>query len=172
MSTKCGTIHTEDGCEIRRDLAKSQMKAKLTAMEQGRSVEITCPKCSKITDFNVTDAISCKHCKCSFSTLRLAVKITLLPTVGALAIGGAIGHQLDSFFEANRYPLEIEYALVESCVQGAKRSEYWRRAEQKFVLCSCALTYAQKNVNFKKFKEAPSQFSQAMTAAIQNCSAG
>ena len=148
------------------------MKAKLTAMEQGRSVEITCPKCSKITDFKVTDAISCEHCQSSFSTLRLAAKATLLPTVGALVIGGGIGHQLDSFFEANRYPLEIEYALVESCVQGAKRSEYWRRAEQKFVLCSCALSRAQKNVNFKKYNEAPAQFRQAMTAATQNCSAG
>lgn len=135
-------------------------------------MEITCPKCSKTTDFNVTDAISCEHCKSSFSTLRLAVKATLLPTVGALVIGGAIGHQLDGFFEVNRYPLEIEYALVESCVQGAKRSEYWQRAEEKFVLCSCALTQAQKNVNFKKFKEAPAQFRHAMTAATQNCSAG
>lgn len=134
-------------------------------------MEITCPKCIKITDFNVTDAISCEHCKNSFSTLRLAVKTTLLPTVGALAIGGAIGHQLDIFFEANRYPLEIEYALVESCVQGASRSEYLRRAEQKFVLCSCALTQAQKNISYKKFKEAPVQFRQAMTAATQKCSA-
>lgn len=135
-------------------------------------MEITCPKCSKITDFKVTDAISCEHCQSSFSTLRLAAKATLLPTVGALVIGGGIAHQLDSFFEANRYPLEIEYALVESCVQGAKRSEYWRRAEQKFVLCSCALSRTQKNVNFKKYNEAPAQFRQAMTAATQNCSAG
>lgn len=134
-------------------------------------MEITCPKCSKITDFNVTDTISCEHCKSSFSTLRLAVTTTLFPTVAVLAIGGAIGHQVDSFFEANRYPLEIEYALVESCVQGAKRSEFWRRAEQKFILCSCALTHAQKSVNFKKFKEATAQFRQAMTAATQNCSA-
>lgn len=148
------------------------MRVKLTAMEQGRNVEITCPKCSKITDFNVTDAISCEHCKNSFSRLRLVVKATLVPTVGALAIGGVIGHQLDNFFEANRYPVEIEYALVESCVQGAKRSEYWRLAEQKFVLCSCALTHAQKSINFKKFKEAPAQFRQAMTVSTQRCSAG
>ena len=75
-------------------------------MKQGRSVEITCPKCSKETEFNVTDAISCEHCKSSFSGLRLAVKKALLPTVGALALAGYAGHKLDDLLEPNRYPLE------------------------------------------------------------------
>lgn len=139
-------------------------------MEQGSRVEITCPKCSKNTDFKVTDAIRCEHCEGSFSALRLAVKKTLLPTVGALAIAGYAGHKLDDFLEPNRYPLEIEYALVESCVQGVKRSDYWGQVEGKFELCSCALKHAQKTVNFKQFNEAPTKFRQAMTAASLNCS--
>jgi hypothetical protein len=141
-------------------------------MRQGSSVEITCPKCSKETDFKVTDAISCEHCKSSFSGLRLAVKKALLPTVGALALAGYAGHKLDDLLEPNRYPLETEYALVESCVQGAKRSDYWKLAEGKFELCSCALKLAQKTVNFKKFKDEPAKFKQAMAAASLNCSAG
>ncbi|GEM_PF-6254316 len=63
-------------------------------------MEITCPKCSKGTTFNVTDTISCSHCQTSFNKIKFAKK-AMITAWGALAIGGFAGHKIDDFLEPN-----------------------------------------------------------------------
>ena len=131
-------------------------------------MEITCPKCSKGTNFNVTDIISCSHCQASFESLKL-VKKAMIGTVTALMIGGIAGHKIDDLLEPSRYPIATEYALVEQCVKGRKESLYVSNAKVKFAICTCALTKAQKHYDFKAHNNTPDAFQASMNASATNC---
>lgn len=131
-------------------------------------MEITCPKCSKATTFNVTEAISCSHCQTSFHTLKLAKK-TIIAAWAALAIGGYAGHKIDDLLEPHRYPVAIEYALIESCTTGGRDIAYQRVVTTKFRVCACALEKTQKTIDFKRYQGEPAAFWNAMRAAAPQC---
>lgn len=93
-------------------------------------MDITCPKCSKESTFNVTEAISCSHCKASFHKLKLAKK-AVISTWLAIGAAGYAGHKIDDWLEPNRYPAAIEYALIESCTKGLREISYQRSTTVK-----------------------------------------
>lgn len=131
-------------------------------------MEIICPECNRETAFNVTEAISCSHCKTSFQKLKLARKATITAWT-ALAVGAYAGHAIDDFLEPNRYPVSIEYALVESCTQGGKATGYNQRTDKKFAACTCALEKVQKTFDFQRYKAEFDEFSAAMREAAPSC---
>ena len=131
-------------------------------------MEITCPKCSKDTTFDVSETISCSHCQISFNKIKFAKK-AMIATWGALAIGGYAGHKIDDYLEPNRYSLAVEYALIESCVTGGREVNYQRLATAKFGLCACALEKTQKTIDFKSYKAEPTKFLSAMRDSISSC---
>lgn len=131
-------------------------------------MEITCPKCSKETTFNVTDTISCSHCQTSFNKIKFAKK-AMITAWSALAIGGFAGHKIDDFLEPNRYAVAVEYALIESCVKGGMNIGYQRLATAKFGICACALEKTQKTIDFKRYNDTPSEFWTTMRASTLGC---
>ncbi len=131
-------------------------------------MEITCPKCSKGTIFNITEAISCSHCQTSFNKIKFAKK-AMITAWSALAIGGVAGHKIDDFLEPNRYAIAVEYALIESCVNGGREIGYQRLTAAKFGVCACALEKTQKTIDFKHYKAAPSEFWTTMRASTLSC---
>lgn len=136
--------------------------------KQGSLVEITCPKCSKDTTFNVTEAISCSHCQASFQKVKFAKK-AMITAWTALAVGGYAGHKIDDLLEPNRYPIAIEYAVIESCTKGGREIGYQRLATAKFGICACALEKTQKTIDFKLYKSDPSDFWTTMRAMAPTC---
>lgn len=132
-------------------------------------MEITCPKCSKNTTFNVTDTISCSHCQSSFDKIKFAKK-AMITAWSALVIGGYAGHKIDDLLEPNRYPVEVEYALIESCAKGGQEIGYQRLAVAKFGVCACALERTQKTIDFKRYKDKPSDFFSTMRTSVRSCS--
>lgn len=131
-------------------------------------MEITCPKCSKDTTFNVTAKVSCSHCQASFQKIKFAKKAAITAWA-ALAVGGYAGHKIDDFLESNRYPATLEFALIESCTKGARNISYQRLADVKFEVCACALEKAQKTFDLKRYKAEPSAFASRMWAEAPSC---
>ncbi len=131
-------------------------------------MDITCPKCSKESTFNVTEAISCSHCKASFHKLKLAKK-AVISTWLAIGAAGYAGHKIDDWLEPNRYPAAIEYALIESCTKGLREISYQRSTTVKFGVCACALEKTQTAFDFKRYKAEPSAFSATMRTEAPNC---
>ncbi|OWL82964.1 hypothetical protein [Halopseudomonas aestusnigri] len=131
-------------------------------------MEITCPECKKSTPLQITEGLCCEHCQTSFEKLKLAKK-ALITTSAALAIGGFAGLHADDFFESNRYPLAIEYSLLESCSKGSSEVSYNRRREELFAICTCALGTAQEDIDYKHYKKAPIDLAKAMEAAVKEC---
>lgn len=131
-------------------------------------MEITCPKCSKSTTFNVTDTISCSHCQTTFNKIKFAKK-AMITAWSALAIGGYAGHKIDDLLEPNRYAVAVEYALIESCAKGGKEIGYQRLTAAKFEVCACALERTQKTIDFKRYKAAPSEFWTTMRTSALSC---
>lgn len=136
--------------------------------KQGSLVEITCPKCSKDTTFNVTEAISCSHCQTSFQKIKFAKKAVITAWT-ALMVGGIAGHKIDDFLEPNRYPATTEYALIESCTKGLRDMSYQRLVTLKFEMCACALVNTQKAFNFKRYDAEPLAFASRMRTETLNC---
>lgn len=131
-------------------------------------MEITCPKCSKATTFNVTEAISCQHCQTSFHSLKLAKK-AIVTAWTALAVGGYAGHKIDSLFATHRYPAAIEYAVIERCTTGGRDIAYQRQVARQFGVCTCALEQAQQHIDYRRYQSEPTALSNAMRAAVPQC---
>jgi hypothetical protein len=131
-------------------------------------VKITCPKCSKETTFNVTEAISCSQCKTSFHGLKLTKK-AMITAWTALAIGGYAGHKIDDLLEPNRYPTMIEFALLESCAKGGKEMGFQRIVSKRLGMCACILEETQKTIDFKRYQAEPSEFWTTMRTKTQSC---
>jgi hypothetical protein len=131
-------------------------------------MEITCPECKKATAVQIAEGLCCQHCQTSFEKLKFAKK-ALITTTSALTLGTVIGFNADDFFEPNRYPLRIEYALVEACSNGKPSVDYYRRAGQRFEVCACALKTVQEDISYKQYKKAPIAFVGAMESAAKEC---
>lgn len=131
-------------------------------------MEITCPECKKPTAVQITEGLCCEHCQTSFEKLKFAKK-AFITTTSALALGTVIGLNADDFFESHRYPLPIEYALVEACSHGKSSVDYYRRAGQRFEVCACALKTVQEDISYKQYKKAPREFVGAMESAAREC---
>ena len=130
-------------------------------------MNIKCPKCNKTTSIEAQD-ISCSHCKHSFHGSKLAKK-ALLPTSLALILGAVAATKIENTFEENRYPHEIEYALIEACVSGKKGVFYTSKSTEKFKICVCALKGAQEEVAYSDLEEKIPQFTSAMQESISSC---
>lgn len=133
-------------------------------------MEIKCPTCNKETTFNVTEAISCSHCQTSFQAFKFVKKAVVSGWL-ALGVAGYAGHKIDDWLEPNRYPVTIEYALIENCIKGRGEVGYQRPTAIKFELCACALEKTQKAFDFKRYKAEPSAFSAKIRAEALSCAA-
>ncbi len=90
-------------------------------------------------------------------------------TIGLGVIGGyEINDSLD-FWNEHRYPLEVEYALVDKCVNN--RTELFTIDKYKEVRnqCLCAIEFTTKKISYNQYKNDVDAFRSSIQYAIQHC---
>lgn len=114
----------------------------------------------------------CGGCQKSFSghTYKKYKKPFLSATT-ALIVGLFGGYQADQWLTDNaRYPLETEYALLDSCINGADSvANRFQRAKKQEV-CMCALENTMSEISYSQLHENTSNFSSRFRAYVQQCS--
>ncbi|NLB64579.1 MAG: hypothetical protein GX801_10835 [Fibrobacter sp.] len=76
--------------------------------------------------------------------------------------------QVNAF--AQRYPVLVEYELMERCISGDARSRGYNTHDALQVFCACTIEEAQKKVKYKAMLKKPERFAEAFRKAQDKCS--
>ncbi|MFQ2148663.1 hypothetical protein ACK33U_08555 [Aeromonas jandaei] len=117
---------------------------------------IECPKCSKKNDLHIEAKVKCGHCQEELTGHTFKKKIMSGGTI--LAIGIISGQVADYALLDNRYPMSVEYSIVDACTNAdpelVSKTIYLHRKD----VCLCAMkdtmneiSYIRYNVDKKSF---------------------
>lgn len=143
-------------------------------------MNIECPKCNQTNAIEFSEHISCNHCSTNFKGFNFVKKkITAIAAIGTMALGAVGGYEIndslnssDNPFNASsehRYPLEIEYALVDTCVNG--RSMLFPKGRHKEVRnqCLCVIEFTTKQISYNQYKNDIDAFNNSIQYAVPHC---
>jgi len=137
-------------------------------------MHIECPSCSTENKIEFGENIICSECKKTFSGHTYKkFKKPLISATTALIIGaiGAIGaHRVDKhLLEEKRYPVNVEYELINSCINSSRNPIEKYRYIKKTQICTCALEATMSEVSFKEMNENETAFLSRFRSNINDC---
>jgi ribosomal protein L37AE/L43A len=110
------------------------------------SIDVECPHCFKENKINLSTEIKCKHCEKSL--IGHKYRKPFMSAMTALIIGAGGTYYINEQFESNRYPINIEYAIINSCVSYSDRPLLRKDYRNKENICICALKKVQKEIDY------------------------
>ncbi|MFT5297878.1 MAG: hypothetical protein ACI9YH_003917 [Colwellia sp.] len=110
------------------------------------------------------------HCKaCSNIIEKFTVKKPL-KAAGLAAILAYGGSQfIDYAITDNRYPLDIEYAVLEACASSHKQPLSYNSYGSKKKLCLCALEDTMNEISYVRYKVNEKGFLKAFESNAKSC---
>lgn len=135
-------------------------------------MQVICPHCSTENKIEYSKNIICNKCKTSFSghTYK-SFKKPLASAATALVIGAIGAYEIDKrFIDETRYPVRVEYELIDACVNLSRVPLTSRQRVKKVKICICALENTMKNVSFKDMQKSESKFVTRFRTSIASCS--
>ena len=108
-----------------------------------KNVELECPKCGTHNAIPQPWGIKCQKCNAPLGKGRY--KTRLISAWGAFffGIGGAVG--VSQYLETDRYPIQVEHSIIESCISDSRRPLAYSNILKKRDICICALEETQKD---------------------------
>lgn len=85
----------------------------------------------------------------------------------AVCIGCA--YSFDLLGPGSRYPIEVEYEIIKTCVDGGDRPLFRDTYLAKQELCFCALEETMKKLPYKKFRKNTSSFGLTFRQSVAAC---
>ncbi|EOG7646669.1 hypothetical protein BFX12_04130 [Vibrio cholerae] len=132
-------------------------------------MKIECPHCQTDNDIEFAENIACKECKKNFKGFKFS-KRKLVSASTALLVGAIGGYKVNSALDEERYPLEVEYAIVDTCVNSSKNMVSISRYANKRETCLCALAQTEKSVPYSDYKSDPQLFLSKFKLNAKGCS--
>ena len=68
-------------------------------------------------------------------------------------IGGFAGHQIDDFFDKTRYPIAVEYMLIDNCISSDERPMRSSYFYKKTEVCISAFSETIKEYDYDKYEK-------------------
>lgn len=131
------------------------------------NLEIDCPHCYEKNKINLSSEIKCKHCDKPLVGEKYTKPIMSALTAILLGLGG--GFYLDDKFEADRYPISIEYDLINSCVSFYEKPLKEKDYRKKQNVCICTLKYTQEEIDYSEYKESENKFFDIFEEKVKEC---
>lgn len=133
-------------------------------------MHIECPHCATSNKIEFAEHIICCKCDKSFKGQSFGkLKKPLISAGAALVIGTVGGVTLDQLMDVNRYPLAVEYAIIDSCLNGSNHSVSISWYQDKREICLCAVQDTIENVPYRDFKSDNSLFLAPFKKAMLDC---
>lgn len=91
----------------------------------------------------------------TYGRVKIVSKKSLL---AALIIGGVAGHHIDDIVEkynfevATRYPLKVEYNIMENCISNYDKPLARSTYESKKDVCLCALEKTERVYDYARYQ--------------------
>lgn len=132
---------------------------------------IECPSCSEENKVELGDDVVCKACNGSFSGYSYSkIAKPLISATTALCIGAFGALKIDKhFLEEQRYPVSVEYELIENCANADTWYSSYGQHAKKTQLCICALEKTMSDVSYKEMSESESTFVTHFRKNIATC---
>jgi hypothetical protein len=135
-------------------------------------MNILCPSCKLENKIENGEHILCGGCQKPFTGHTYKkYKKPLLSATTALLLGIFGGYKADQWLLDNaRYPLETEYALMDSCINSSNIIASYMQRAKKQEICSCALTNTMNDISYSELSENEKIFASRFRANAQICS--
>lgn len=123
-------------------------------------MQIECPSCAADNKIEFGENIVCYECKKSFSGHSFKkFKKPMISATAALFIGAYGTYQVDQyFFEVNRYPVNVEYELLDNCINSSRLKRSSFQHINKSRVCTCALEKTMEAISYSDFRKSDSGF--------------
>lgn len=135
-------------------------------------MNIVCPHCDVVNKIEYGNNIHCCECKKNFlGNTYGKLKKPLISATAALVIGAFGGYKVDQYIsDTSRYPLVIEYEVINSCAYGSKVAIRTNAQVEKTKACLCALDKTMQQVSYKAIKaKGESEFQTRFKENIISC---
>lgn len=134
---------------------------------------IECPHCATNNTIEYSEHMSCCNCQKSFKGKSFGkLKKPLISAGVALIFGVYGGHKIENLMDESRYPISVEYAIVDTCVNSVKKSSSINRYLDKRDVCLCAVESTISKVPYSDFKESQNLFNESFKIMISACKKG
>lgn len=135
-------------------------------------MKIECPSCSTDNEIEFGEYIACSECKETLAGhLYKKYKKPFVSATTALFIGAYGTYKADQLlFEEQRYPLNVEYELIDNCVNSSRTPMYWSRQAKKTQVCLCALEKTMEEISYKELRKSEPEFLTRFRSSVASCS--
>lgn len=131
-------------------------------------MKIECPKCFKKNNLNLEAKVNCGHCKEEITGYTYKKPIISATTALVIGVGGF--YVTDRYvLPEDRYPVAVEYSLIDSCVSSSRGPMRYRHYERKQDVCFCSLEETMKDVSFRDYKKNENEFLETFAANVKKC---
>lgn len=137
--------------------------------ESSTKVTVSCPDCSANNELEQHRSIGCTKCDKPITGNRYGVKASV-PSVLLFVAGFSSYSFVDRFFlDVSRYPLAIEYAMVNACVNGdmspLPRELYGAKQE----VCICVVEKVVEELPYSEVEEKIFELQQILANRVNEC---
>ncbi|MBF4372173.1 hypothetical protein [Vibrio anguillarum] len=132
-------------------------------------MKIECPHCQTDNLIEFAENISCTECKKNFKGYKFS-KRKLVSASTAFLVGAVGAYAVESELDKERYPLEVEYAIVDTCVNSSENLVSVSWYESKRETCLCALEKTENDVAFSDYKSDQEMFLHTFKQHARSCS--
>lgn len=135
-------------------------------------MNIVCPSCSLANTFESGEQITCGGCHKSFAGHTYKkYKKSFFSGTAALIVGVLGGYQADQWLsDSSRYPLAMEYAILNSCINSSNSVASHVRTAKKQEVCLCALENTMSDIDYAQASGNEQKFASRFRAYVQECS--
>lgn len=123
--------------------------------------------CGDGSGFDATVEFKCKTCENVIEKLTIKKPLKAAGLAAILAYGGS--QFIDYAITDNRYPIAVEYAVLEACSSSYSRSMTTLSLGRNKKTCLCALEDTMNEISYIRFKVNESAFVESFRENINSC---
>jgi hypothetical protein len=123
--------------------------------------------CGDKAEIGATVEFQCKTCESVIEKFTVKKPLKAAGIAAILAYGGS--QFIDYAISDNRYPLGVEYAILEACSSAYKEPLSYRSFRSKKKLCLCALENTMNEISYIRYKVDNNGFLKSFEENVKAC---
>jgi len=123
--------------------------------------------CGDKAEVGATVEFQCKTCESIIEKFTIKKPLKAAGIAAILAYGGS--QFIDYAITDNRYPLDVEYSILEACSSSYKEPLSYSSYGSKKKLCLCALEYTMNEISYVRYKVDEKGFLNAFEENAKSC---